>query len=44
MNIERILDRIYELYQYMDNFPDSALIKAVENEIEYLEKLLDMYS
>lgn len=39
MSGEKILDRLEELYDYLENFPDSKLSSAVRNEIVYLESL-----
>lgn len=37
---EWMLDRLDELYEYLENFPESALSVAVQHEIEYLESLV----
>ena len=33
------LDRLEELYQYLDNFPESKLAPAIREEIARLEEL-----
>lgn len=40
LNEERIFDRLEELQEYLENFPESKLTHAVENEIKYLQSLL----
>lgn len=40
MNGEKMLDRIEELYEYLENFPDSKLAPIVQNEIDLLNSLL----
>lgn len=39
-NEEKILDRIEELDEYMQNFPDSILTPIMQKEIDYLNSLL----
>lgn len=39
-NEERILDRLEELYSFLQNFPDSKLVPIFKHEIEHLEALL----
>lgn len=39
-NEERILNRIEELEEYIQNFPDSVLVPIHQKEIDYLEALL----
>lgn len=39
MSSERILDRLEELYEYIERFPESRMIPAVKSEIAYLESL-----
>ena len=39
-NEERILDRLEELYSYLQNFPNSELSPIFQREIDYLEALL----
>lgn len=40
INEERVLDRIEELEEFINNFPESALTPIFKSEIEYLELLL----
>lgn len=40
LNEERICDRLDELYQYLENFPESKLATAFRDEIAYLESLM----
>jgi len=40
MNEERILERLEELEQFLQNFPNSDLVPAIKSEIEYLKSLL----
>lgn len=42
-NGEQIYDRLEELYGYLQNFPQSELSTAIQNEIDYLEDLKDKY-
>lgn len=37
---ETMYDRLDELYEYLENFPDGELSTAVRNEIAYLESLI----
>ncbi len=37
MNEEKIFDRIEELTEYIQNFPDSILTPIFQKEIEYLK-------
>lgn len=39
-NEARILDRLEELYSYLQNFPNSELSPIFQREINYLETLL----
>ena len=39
-NEEKILDRIEELEEYIQNFPNSKLAPIMQNEIDYLNSLL----
>lgn len=38
---EQALDRLFELYEYLQNFPDGIMANAVKKEIKYLEHLRD---
>ena len=38
-NEEKILDRIEELEEYIQNFPDSKLAPIMQEEIDYLNSL-----
>lgn len=40
MNEEKILNRIEELDEYIQNFPDSKLAPICQKEINYLNSLL----
>lgn len=40
MNEERILDRLEELNEFIENFPDSELTPIARKEAEYLKSLL----
>lgn len=39
-NEEKILDRIEELEEYIQNFPDSVLAPIMQKEIDLLKSLL----
>lgn len=38
-NGEQVLERLEELYQYLENFPESQLAPAIREEIAILEAL-----
>lgn len=38
-NGEQVLDRLEELYQYLENFPESKLAPVIREEIAILEAL-----
>ena len=40
MNEERILDRLEELNEFIENFPDSVLAPIMQKEADYLKSLL----
>ncbi len=40
INEEKVYDRLSELYEYIENFPEGMMAGAVKNEIEYLESLI----
>ena len=40
INEEKLYDRLSELYEYIENFPEGMMAGAVKNEIEYLESLI----
>lgn len=40
MNEEKILDRLEELNEYIQNFPDSVLTPIMQKEADYLKSLL----
>lgn len=39
-SIPGTLDRLEELYQYLENFPESRLAPAIREEIAHLEELI----
>lgn len=42
-NAEKILKRIDDLTEYINNFPDTPLAVIFQNELEYLETLKERY-
>lgn len=40
INGEKALDRIEELYEYLENFSDSKLAPIVQKELDYLNSIL----
>lgn len=38
-NGEQVLERLEELYQYLENFPESRIAPAIQEEIAILEAL-----
>lgn len=40
INGEKILDRIEELYEYLQNFPNSALAPILQKELDHLNSIL----
>lgn len=40
MNGEKMLDRIEELYEALQNFPDSKLAPIWQREVDYLNSIL----
>ena len=42
-NNERIIDRIFELREYLDNIPDGVMSVTVKNELKRLEKICEEY-
>ena len=40
MNEEKILDRLEELNEFLQNFPDSVLAPIMQKEADYLKSLL----
>ena len=41
INMERAHDRLLELYEFLNSFPESKLVPAVKNEIWYLENEIE---
>ncbi len=39
INEDTVYERLTELYEYINNFPDGMMAAAVRNEINYLESL-----
>lgn len=42
-NEERIIDRIEQLREYLDNFPDGLCAAAVKNELQWLENIQEQW-
>lgn len=42
-NIERVVDRLEEIDEYLQNFPGSALAPILKNESDELNQLLSVY-
>lgn len=41
INEEKVHERIRELEDFLDNFPDSTMAPSVRKELEYLLSLID---